>query len=251
MTKVILVTGVSRGIGRSIVEQILTSGEDAVVYGIARSENELLQLKQIYGVRFFYVTGDITDECKITTLVEDALRKHGRIDSVIANAGVLEPVQNVNNIDLEAWKVLFNINFFSVVLLVSLVLPHLSKSEGNLVFVSSGASVKPYYGWGAYGSSKASLNHFAMTIAGESSNVRAIAVAPGVVDTQMQVDIREKFGPQSMTSEALKRFTDLKNDNKLLESKVPAAVYAKLALHGIPLELNGKYVRYSDERLAQ
>lgn len=250
MTKVILVTGVSRGIGRSIVEQILTSGEDAVVYGIARSETELQKLKQIYGVTFFYVVGDVTDEYKITTLVEDALRKFGRIDSIIANAGVLEPVQNVNNIDVEAWKVLFNINFFSVVLLVSLVLPHLSKSNGNLVFVSSGASVKPYYGWGAYGSSKASLNHFAMTIAEECSNVKAIAVAPGVVDTQMQVDIREKFGPQSMTPEALKRFTDLKNDNMLLDSTVPAAVYTKLALHGIPSELNGKYIRYNDERLA-
>ena len=63
--------------------------------------------------------------------------------------------------------------------------------------LSSGASVKPYNGWSAYGCSKAALNHFAMDIASEepSDKVRAVCIAPGVVDTQMQKDIRETLGP--------------------------------------------------------
>lgn len=250
MGKVILVTGVSRGIGKYIVELLLTSGSDAVVYGIARSEEPLKELKTKFPETFFYVTGDINDAKSLEQLVDHAIRGHGRIDSVIANAGVLEPVQNVNNIDVSAWKKLFDVNFFSVVSLASIALPHLSKVNGNLILVSSGASTKPYYGWGAYGSSKAALNHFAMTVAEESSNVKAIAVAPGVVDTQMQVDIREKFGPESMNADALKRFTDLKSNNQLLDPRVPAAVYTRLALDGIPANLNGTYLRYNDERLA-
>lgn len=250
MSKVILVTGVSKGIGKSIVEVLLTSDENAIVYGVARSEAPLKELKQKYSDRFFFVVGDITHDEVVRRLVNDAVQGHCKIDSLIANAGILEPIEDVNSIDVKAWKRLYDVNFFSIVSLVSYALPHLSETNGNLIFVSSGSSVKPYYGQGAYGSSKAALNHFAMTIAEESSKVKTISVAPGVVDTQMQVDIREKYGPRSMTAESLKRFTDLKKDNLLLDAAVPAAVFSKLALKGIPQNLNGKYLRYNDERLA-
>lgn len=250
MSKVVLVTGVSRGIGRAIVDELLKPGNDAVVYGIARSEEPLKELKATYPDTFSYVTGDINDPSSLEKLVHDAVKVHGKIDSVIANAGVLDPVQDVNHLDANAWKKLFNVNFFSIVSLASIAMPHLSKAHGSLILVSSGASVKSYYGWGAYGASKAAVNHFAMTVAQESSTVKAIAVAPGVVDTQMQVDIRDVFGPNSMPPEALKRFTDLKKNNELLHPSVPAAVYARLALKGIPNTLNGVYVRYNDERLS-
>ena len=220
------------------------------MYGIARSEQELSKLKSKFGDRFFYVVGDVTDEKAIKQLVDDAIKGHGKIDSIIANAGVLEPVQDVNNINTSAWRSLFEVNFFSIVSLVSSAIPYLIKSNGNLIFVSSGASIKPYNGLGAYGSSKAALNHLAMTISDECPGVKSISVAPGVVDTQMQVDIRDRLGPNSMSPETLKRFTDLKANTQLLDSSVPAAVYTKLALFGIPPELNGKYVRYNDERLS-
>lgn len=250
MVKSIIVTGVSRGIGRSIVEEILSRGEDIIVTGIARSESPLKSLKDQFGNKFSYVIGDITDKKVANSLIEEALNKTGKIDSVIANAGALEPVQNVQNADVEDWKKLFDVNFFSVVTLFTLAMPYLIKSQGNLIFVSSGASTKWYSGWGAYGASKAALNHLALTISKEGDGVKAISVAPGVVDTQMQVEIREKFGPAGMTPESLKRFQDLKATGGLLNASVPAKVCAKLALQGIPKELNGEYVRYNDERLA-
>lgn len=249
MTKVVLVTGASRGIGRAIVDDVLKREKDAAVYGVARSEELLSEIKEKYGNRFYYVVGDITDDSVLEKLVNGAVERHGHIDSVIANAGVLKPVQDVSKLDVASWKRLFDVNFFSVVSLTSKVIPYLSKVHGNLIFVSSGASVKPYYAWGAYGSSKAALNHFAMTVAAETSEVRSIAIAPGVVDTQMQVDITEKLGPDAMTPEALKRFIDLRKNKELLPPAVPAAVYGKLALEGIPAELNGQYLRYNDKRL--
>lgn len=89
-----------------------------------------------------------------------------------------------------------------------------------------------------------------MTLASEEQKIRAVAVAPGVVDTQMQSDIRERFGPKSMTPEALKRFTDLKENNQLLDVKLPATIYANLALNGISDQINGKYLRYNDSQLS-
>ncbi|CAR27523.1 ZYRO0D00506p [Zygosaccharomyces rouxii] len=249
MVKSVIVTGVSRGIGKSLVEEILDDRESAIVTGIARSESSLKSLKEQFGDKFFYVVGDVTDKNAASALVQEALNKTGKIDSVVANAGVLEPVQNVQRADVDDWKKLFDVNFFSVVTLATLAMPHLIKSQGNLVFVSSGASTKCYSGWGAYGASKAALNHLALTISKECDGVKAISVAPGVVDTQMQVEIREKFGPTGMTPESLKRFNDLKANGDLLDVKVPARVYAKLALQGIPNELNGEYLRYNDKRL--
>lgn len=104
------------------------------------------------------------------------------------------------------------------------------------------------YGWGAYGASKAAINQFAVQLAGEEPAVSVVAVAPGVVDTQMQQDIRDKFGA-NMTSEALKRFIDLKVNHELLDPVVPATIYANLAVRGFQY-LSGKYLRYNDELLA-
>ncbi|QLQ80650.1 hypothetical protein HG537_0D06510 [Torulaspora globosa] len=251
MVKVILVTGASRGIGESIVEVLLNLSADAVVYGVARSEAPLVELKKKYGNRFFYVVGDITDDQVLKSLVDEAVRGHGKIDSLIANAGVLEPVQNVNDIVVSDWKKLYDVNFFSIVSLVSIALPFLKQSNGSILFVSSDASDTYFNCWGAYGSSKAALNHFAMTIANEEKSVKALAIAPGIVDTQMQVEIRENVGPKAMSEEALSLFKGLKSDNRLLDSSVPATVYAKLALNGIPEAVNGKYLSYDAESLKE
>lgn len=250
MVKSVIVTGVSKGIGRSIVEQILTNDVATVVTGIARSEGSLKSLKDQFRDRFFYVTGDVTDRNAIDSLVQEALDRTGRIDSVVANAGVLEPVQNIQKADVDGWKRLFDINFFSVVTLSVATIPHLIKTQGNLIFVSSDACDMWFSGWGAYGASKAALNHLALTISNESDGVKAIAVAPGIVDTGMQVDIRDRFSNSGMTPETAKFFKDLKTNGALLDVKVPASVYSKLAVQGIPEELNGKYVSYDDKRLS-
>ncbi|SCU94519.1 LAFA_0F22298g1_1 [Lachancea sp. 'fantastica'] len=248
MSKTVVVTGASKGIGKAIVENLFKADENVKVIGIARSLDELKEMQTRFGPRFEYVCADVTDE---TALREFFIRKAPTIDVVIANAGVLSPVQSVADANVSQWKQLFDVNFFSVVSLVTQLLPKLrSSTQGDIIFVSSGASVKPYYAWDAYGASKAALNHFAMSIASEESNVRAVAVAPGVVDTQMQSDIRDTLGPANMTPESLKRFTDLHKTGDLLNPNVPASVYANLALKGIPTGINGKYLRYNDALLA-
>ncbi|KAH3900099.1 sepiapterin reductase family protein SCDLUD_003066 [Saccharomycodes ludwigii] len=262
MSNVIIVTGCSKGLGKAIVEKLLSLSSsrhnDVLVIGLARSKEKLICLQEKFGsARFQYICGDITSVETITKLLKFLQEnKIHHIQGLICNAGVLQPVGNVNTINVAEWKNLFDVNFFSIVDLVSKLLPFLKQAPGpintagNIIFVSSGASVKNYDGWGAYGSSKAALNHFCGTLAREEPLIRAVSVAPGVVDTDMQVEIRKNEN-KGMSQEALQRFIDLKKKGQLLSPEVPGVIYANLALKGIENEINGKYIRYNDPLLQE
>ncbi|EER31931.1 conserved hypothetical protein [Candida tropicalis MYA-3404] len=243
-----IVTGASRGIGKAIAEILLKTPTSKVIV-IARTQAPLKALEKQFGSdRVGIVTGDITDPQTSKKAVELAISKFGQLNSIIANAGVLEPVGSIDSITVEEWKRLFDINLFSIVELIKQSLTHLKKTNGRVLAVSSGASTKPYSGWYAYGSSKAALNHLIMSLAAEEKDIQAISIAPGVVNTEMQVDIREKFG-KGMSAEGLQRFIDLHEKKQLAAPEEPGTVYANLALKGWPQELNGKYLRYNDEVL--
>lgn len=230
------------GIGASIAQIFLTQNDSNKLVAIARSADSLQELVKQYGAsRVAVVIGDVTSPETSERAVQLAL-KFGSIDSIVANAGVLDPVDPVENANVAKWKELFDINLFSVVDLVQQALPHLKKAHGRFVAVLSGASTKAYHGWGAYGASKAALNHFVQSVSAENDDVSAISIAPGVVDTSMQQDIREKFGSH-MTPESLQRFVDLHKNKDLLPPEVPANLYVNLATKGWSKALNGGYYR--------
>jgi len=221
------------------------------IVAIARSETQLQSLMEKYGEdRVGVVVGDVSDKKTSLEAVSLAVSKFGQINSIIANAGVLDNVNCLENIDLDGWRRDFDINLFAVVQLVQLSLPELRKTAGNVVAVSSGASTKGYDGWYAYGSTKAALNHFILSLAENEKEIHAISVAPGVVDTNMQADIRNTHS-KGMTEAGAQRFIDLHSTRQLLSPDVPATVYVNLALKGWKKELNGSYLRYNDEVLAE
>ena len=90
------------------------------------------------------------------------MEKYKSLDSVILNAGVLEPLGNIalESITLEQWKQHFDVNFFSLVEALRATLPELHKSSlgGRVVFMSSGAAVGSTAGWGPYNAAKAAMN---------------------------------------------------------------------------------------------
>lgn len=71
-------------------------------------------------------------------------------------------------------------------------IPHLRSSRGSVIFVSSGAAANAYSGWSAYSASKAAINSIAQSLALEEPTITTLAIRPGVVDTEMQNDIRMK-----------------------------------------------------------
>lgn len=112
--------------------------------------------------------------------------------------------------------------------------------------MSSGAATNSYAGWGAYGATKAALNHIVGTVEREegSKGVVAVAVRPGVVDTEMQRDIREVHGA-GMDEGDVARFKGLKEEGGLLRPEQPGNVLGRLAVEA-EKELGGKFLRYVD-----
>lgn len=222
---------------------------EAKVVAIARSQYALQSLKDKYGPDSFdFVAGDVTDVITVQKAIDVALTQFGQIDSIVANAGVLDPVGAINATSIDDWKKLYDVNLFSIVQLIQLSLPELKRTKGNIVAVSSGAANKAYSGWYAYGSSKAALNHLIFSLAQEEPLIQAISIAPGVVDTEMQQDIREKFG-SNMSKEGLQRFIDLHEKKQLVPPEEPGRVFANLALKGWSADLNGQFLRYNDPKL--
>lgn len=109
-----------------------------------------------------------------------------------------------------------------------------------MVFTSSGVSTGAYSTWGAYGASKAAINHFARQLAVEEPNITSIAVRPGVVDTDMQRQLREVHSTV-MAAKDNDKFQGLHQAGKLLRPDQPGHVMARMVLDP-PKELSGKYV---------
>jgi NAD(P)-dependent dehydrogenase (short-subunit alcohol dehydrogenase family) len=124
---------------------------------------------------------------------------------------------------------------------VQAALPSLRQSKGKVIFTSSGASVSAYSTWGAYGAAKAVFNHLALTLSVEEPDVTSISVRPGVVDTEMQREIREKHH-ESMDEHDAKKFASLKSEGKLLRPEQPGHVIAKLAVEASK-ELSGRFLK--------
>ncbi|KAG9768521.1 hypothetical protein KCU88_g7183, partial [Aureobasidium melanogenum] len=122
-----------------------------------------------------------------------------------------------------------------------LTLPLLRAAKGRIVFTSSGAANTGYTSWGAYGASKAAMNHLAMTLKNEEPDVTSVSIRPGMVDTAMQGDIRDKY-LQNMDEKDRGKFANAKKEGKLLPPEKPGHVIAELALRA-EKELSGLFLR--------
>ncbi|KAF9368265.1 hypothetical protein CPC16_005529, partial [Podila verticillata] len=194
----LIITGASRGIGRSIA-LLAIQNFGANVIGVARSQDALQQLSHYIENdlklmdRFKFVVGDVTVESTATEALTLATKSwSGELNGLVLNAGVLDPVGPVSGTSVEDWKRNFDINFFSIVTIVQHALPALRAAKGRVILVSSGAAIYAYHGWGAYSTSKAALNMFGQILATEEKDITTVAIRPGVVDTEMQGVVRDK-----------------------------------------------------------
>lgn len=109
-----------------------------------------------------------------------------------------------------------------------------------MVLISSGAATNIYSTWGAYGSSKAAVNHLASTLSVEEPDVTTLSIRPGTVDTEMQAEIRGHN--QVMDEKDVKKFKGLYEEGNLLRPEQPGNVIARLAIAG-ENGLSGKFLR--------
>ena len=121
-------------------------------------------------------------------------------------------------------------------------LPALRKAKGSIIYTSTGASTGAYQAWGAYSASKAAVNCLAKQIACEEPEVTAFSIRPGVVDTEMQRNLREVHAAKMADKDNVK-FRDAYRNQTLLQPEQPGHVMAKLILDP-DRSLNGQYLRY-------
>ncbi|KAL7743580.1 hypothetical protein ACLKA6_013385 [Drosophila palustris] len=185
--KVAIVTGASSGIGAAIAEVLAREGAHLALVGRNVSNLEATQatLQQKYkGTKTLNVTADVTKEADV--IVQQTLKKFGRIDVLVNNAGILGSGP-LADLDMDEFDAVLNTNLRAVVLLTKAVLPHLLKTKGAVVNVSSCAGIRPFAGALSYGVSKAALDQFTKIVALELApqGVRVNSVNPGFVQTNI------------------------------------------------------------------
>jgi len=249
-TKTVIVTGASSGLGASIATQLAQMGANVVISArTASALEQTAQRVQQAGTQARVVPGNITDIETMQNIVKTAVDEFGSICALVNNAGTLDPIAMSKDADIDAWKHTFDVNFFAPLQLTREALPYLRDCEGRgrIINISSGAAVRGYPTWGAYGASKSALNHFTQTLSAEEPEVISIAMRPGVVDTPMQRQIREQ-GKNTMPSQLYERFESLHTTGKLLDPDLPGFSAAVLALQAPP-DWSGEFMDWDNEHV--
>ena len=187
--RVAFVTGASGGIGREICLSLAREGVKLVLFGGTKEEKlkETAKFLEEYGCVLGVYAGDLTDDLTLDTLFERAIKKIGKIDILINNAGM------AFNCDFEKTEAkildkIMNINFRSPYLLTQKALPYIKKSNrASIINISSVVAHVGYPQQSAYVASKHALLGFTKSLANEvyKDGVRVHAISPGGVFTDM------------------------------------------------------------------
>lgn len=185
--KVAIVTGASSGIGRATAK--LFAAQGAKVALVARNQGsleEVLNSVTSEEGEAIAISGDVTVEKDCEKIVHETIARFGKLDVIVNAAGIIAN-GTIENTTLRQWDDMFNINVRSVFYLMHLGMPHLLKTHGNVVNVSSVNGQRSFPNVLAYCASKAALDQLTRCTALEvaSKGVRVNAVCPGVTTTQL------------------------------------------------------------------
>ncbi len=175
----IFITGTSSGIGFGLSKEYLDSGHK--VFGISRNYNETLSQYS----NFYFLSLDLTDFEVVEEEIPIFLKKIDTLDVVVLNAGKLNKVQDLKDTGLKELKDVMDINLWANKILIDNIFHHVERVL-QVVAISSGASVSGSRGWNGYALSKAALNMMIKLYAKEFPGTHFSALAPGIIDTNMQ-----------------------------------------------------------------
>ncbi|KZV62613.1 NAD-P-binding protein [Peniophora sp. CONT] len=188
--KVVLITGASKGLGPVIATFYARAGAKLAL--VARTASALDSVKKqiqatVDGAEVLTFTVDVKDTAAAAKVVQDTVDSFGRIDVVVANAGVTLPHDGttIGDRDVGQWWNTMEVNLLGTLNFVAPSLKHLSKANGHVVAISSMGAQLRNIGASDYAVSKFALNRLMEFVALEYSNVPAFAVHPGAVWTEM------------------------------------------------------------------
>ncbi len=162
MSRTILISGASRGIGKAIAEKLLQKGENVIM--LSRNVEAMEKIAVNYPGRAFFSLADLSDLPALEKVMTQLCNDFPQIDCVIHNAGS-GLFGNAEELDFSQWQKQFDLNLNAAVLITQKLLPQMkSRKSGQILFINSIAGEKVFPGGSAYGVSKAALKMFADTI---------------------------------------------------------------------------------------
>jgi len=189
-----IVTGASRGIGAATARHL--AGLGATVLLAARSSDAISALAaEIEGAggRAIAVPTDVSRYEDVARLVERAVAETGRLDVVVNNAGVIDPIARLADSDPDAWDRVVDVNLKGVYHGMRAAIPAmLEGGGGTIVNISSGAATSALEGWSHYCATKAAVLALTRVAHREygQRGLRVVGLSPGTVRTDMQVAIK-------------------------------------------------------------
>lgn len=182
--KVVLVTGVSSGIGKAIAEMFAKAGANVVGCATAKENKSFTELSSSYGVETVYVSCDVTKDGDLQNLVKQTVSQFGRIDVVVSNAGknVFEGAEKCSN---ERWQHNHLLNLQSHWKLAQLCKPYLERTNnGVIIIMTSNHAFSTIPGCFPYNVTKTALTALVRSLAIEwGPAIRTVGIAPGFIDT--------------------------------------------------------------------
>jgi 3-oxoacyl-[acyl-carrier protein] reductase len=183
--EVIIVTGASRGLGKSMVERFSAAGASVVL--TARDEERMEAVAADLATESLVLPADVRDADDVERVVEETVGAFGRVDTLVNNAGVSilgmqDDRKFIQDVSEEEYDTVLEVNLKGVFLFTREVLPHMYEhGRGNVINISSGLGRRAIAGAGSYVASKWGLEGFTRVTAleGEERGVNANALDPG------------------------------------------------------------------------
>jgi len=189
--KVVVVTGAGEGIGAGIVRRFSEEGASVVLAGRTLAKLEKLAA-ELNADRSLCVTTDVSDEAQVKALIEKTVQRFGGVDVLVNNAGVA-PMGKVDEGSVADWKKGFAIDVDGVFFCVRESLPHLRKSKGSIVNISSVSGLGGDWGMSFYNAAKGAVSNFTRALAMDlgPDGVRVNAVCPSLTVSELTKGMME------------------------------------------------------------
>lgn len=222
----VLITGGSRGLGLALGQHLARDGARVVLVARGREALDAAVAEiRAAGGEAHGIVADVGDKHAIHRIAHEAAALVGPIDILINGASTLgpTPLRLLLDTECEDLERVLQVNLVGPFRLTRIIAGGMAiRGRGVVLNVSSDAAVEAYETWGAYGASKAALDHLTRTFAAEldGTGVRFLSVDPGEMDTQMHADAIPDADPATLArpEEVAERIADMLRDDERAQS---------------------------------